>query len=206
VDVVDVVDVVGDVVGGVVGVVVPVPPPPPPPEPPDSVSLSTLAGRSGERPRAYIDPSTTVATKASRRAYSTTDAPLVSRRFPICMTSPRAFPGLRAILPDSATADERAARLGAAKSGQCTHISTIPCRLDGARFTSGAVVPIARAEGFANEGGNMSTVAGGTTTAYVVRDADGKVVVAFWGAAAIEEVERWRERNYQVERVTLAVD
>ena len=51
----------------------------------------------------------------------------------------------------------------------------------------------------------MSTVAGGTTTAYVVRDADGKVVVAFWGASALEEVERWRARNYQVEQVKLAV-
>jgi hypothetical protein len=67
-------------------------------------------------------------------------------------------------------------------------------------------VPIAWAEGFADEGGDMSTVAGGTTTAYVVRDVDGRVVVAFWGAAALDEVEHWKARNYQVEQVILPVD
>jgi putative heme degradation protein len=51
----------------------------------------------------------------------------------------------------------------------------------------------------------VSTIAGGTTTAYVVRDAEGEVVVAFWGASAPEEVERWRERNFQVEQVKLTV-
>jgi hypothetical protein len=49
----------------------------------------------------------------------------------------------------------------------------------------------------------VSTVAGETTTAYVVRDADAKVVVAFWGAMAAEEAARWIEREYDVELVEL---
>jgi len=49
----------------------------------------------------------------------------------------------------------------------------------------------------------MSTVAGGTTTAYVVRGADGRVVVAFWGESAPEEADRWLERDYRVDRVQL---
>jgi hypothetical protein len=52
----------------------------------------------------------------------------------------------------------------------------------------------------------MSTVAGGTTTAYVVRGADGKVVVAFWGASAADEARSWRARGYQVDRVDLPAD
>jgi hypothetical protein len=52
----------------------------------------------------------------------------------------------------------------------------------------------------------VSTVAGRTTTAYVVRDREGQVVVAFWGAAALEEVEHWRAPDFRVEQVQLSVD
>ena len=51
----------------------------------------------------------------------------------------------------------------------------------------------------------MSTVAGDTTTAYVVRDANGRVVVAFWGAAAPDEADRWLARDYRVDLVQLPV-
>ena len=51
----------------------------------------------------------------------------------------------------------------------------------------------------------MSTVAGETTTAYVVRDAYGRVVVAFWGASAPDEADRWLARDYQVDLVQLPV-
>ena len=61
--------------------------------------------------------------------------------------------------------------------------------------------------GFADEGGDaMSTVAGETTTTYVVRGADGHVVVAFWGELAPEEADRWLERDYRVDRVQLPVE
>ena len=55
----------------------------------------------------------------------------------------------------------------------------------------------------------MSTVAGDrvageTTTAYVVRGADGHVVVAFWGEAAPAEADRWLELDYRVDRVQLS--
>ena len=51
----------------------------------------------------------------------------------------------------------------------------------------------------------MSTVAGETMTAYVVRGSDGHVVVAFWGESALEEADRWLEREYWVDRVDLPV-
>ena len=61
--------------------------------------------------------------------------------------------------------------------------------------------------GFADEGGDaMSTVAGETTTAYVVRGSDGHVVVAFWGESAPEEADRWLARDYRVDRVQLPVE
>jgi hypothetical protein len=60
--------------------------------------------------------------------------------------------------------------------------------------------------GFADEGGDaMSTVAGETMTTYVVRGADGHLVVAFWGESAPEEADRWLERDYRVDRVQLPV-
>jgi hypothetical protein len=49
----------------------------------------------------------------------------------------------------------------------------------------------------------MSTVAGETTTAYVVRDTDGRIVVVFWGASAPEEADRWLARDYRVDLVSL---
>jgi hypothetical protein len=52
----------------------------------------------------------------------------------------------------------------------------------------------------------MSTVAGETMTAYVVRGADGRVVVAFWGESALEEADRWLERDYRVDRLELPVE
>ena len=52
----------------------------------------------------------------------------------------------------------------------------------------------------------MSTVSGETTTAYVVRDADGRVVVAFWGESAPEEADRWLELDYRVDQVHLPVE
>ena len=52
----------------------------------------------------------------------------------------------------------------------------------------------------------MSTVSGKTTTAYVVRGSDGRVVVAFWGESAPEEADRWLERDYRVDRVDLPVE
>jgi len=51
----------------------------------------------------------------------------------------------------------------------------------------------------------MSTGAGETMTAYGVRGSDGHVVVAFWGASALEEADRWLEREYRVDRVELPV-
>jgi hypothetical protein len=61
--------------------------------------------------------------------------------------------------------------------------------------------------GFADEGAKqMSTVAGETMTAYVVRGADGRVVVAFWGESALEEADRWLERDYRVDRLELPVE
>jgi hypothetical protein len=51
----------------------------------------------------------------------------------------------------------------------------------------------------------MSTVAGATTTAYVVRDAGGRVVVVFWGASAPDEADRWLARDYRVDLVPLPV-
>ena len=61
-----------------------------------------------------------------------------------------------------------------------------------------------RAEGPPTKGATqMSTVAGETTTAYVVRGDDGRVVVAFWGESAPEEADRWLERDYRVDRVQL---
>ena len=38
-----------------------------------------------------------------------------------------------------------------------------------------------------------------TTTAYVVRDREGHVVVAFWGPAAAEEAGHWADRGYRVD-------
>lgn len=52
----------------------------------------------------------------------------------------------------------------------------------------------------------MSTVAGETMTAYVVRGSDGRVVVAFWGESAHEEADRWFDRDYRVDRVELPVE
>jgi hypothetical protein len=52
----------------------------------------------------------------------------------------------------------------------------------------------------------VKTVADGTTTAYVVRNAAGEVVVAFWGASAPDEARRWRGRGYRVDCVELPVD
>jgi hypothetical protein len=52
----------------------------------------------------------------------------------------------------------------------------------------------------------MSTVADKTTTAYVVRGSDGRVVVAFWGESAADEADRWLERDYRVDRVELPVE
>jgi hypothetical protein len=61
--------------------------------------------------------------------------------------------------------------------------------------------------GFADEGGEaVSTVAGETMTAYVVRGSDGRVVVAFWGESALEEADRWLDRDYRVDRVELPVE
>ncbi len=37
------------------------------------------------------------------------------------------------------------------------------------------------------------------TTAYVVRDDAGRVVVAFWGPAAVDEARAWTERGYTVD-------
>ena len=40
-----------------------------------------------------------------------------------------------------------------------------------------------------------------TETAYVVRDRAGRLVAAFWGADAPNEVVRWSERGYAVDTV-----
>lgn len=40
-----------------------------------------------------------------------------------------------------------------------------------------------------------------TETAYVVRDQAGRLVAAFWGADAPEEVVSWSERGYAVDSV-----
>ena len=63
------------------------------------------------------------------------------------------------------------------------------------------------AEGSPTKGAKqMSTVAGETMTAYVVRGPDGRVVVAFWGESALEEADRWLEREYRVDRVELPME
>ena len=38
-----------------------------------------------------------------------------------------------------------------------------------------------------------------TTTAYVVRDRDGRVVVVFWGPAAADEARDWSDKGYRVD-------
>ena len=74
-------------------------------------------------------------------------------------------------------------------------------------YTSGRSLPMELAEGSPTKGAKqMSTVAGETMTAYVVRGADGRVVVAFWGESALEEADRWLERDYRVDRLELPVE
>ena len=47
----------------------------------------------------------------------------------------------------------------------------------------------------------MALVTMPTATVFVVRDGDGRVVVAFWGSAATDEASDWRARGYRVECV-----